>query len=291
MTGSTGFIGKALCKSLADGEIAEVVEALRRPTLTNQRQFDLAQPDAEASQSLMHNIDTVIHLACTSVPATAELNPGKDFVENVFGTVLLAQLAAQEHVKRFIYLSSGGTVYGARSTPASEEDMLTPISAYGSHKVACEVALQTVLRRSSTRLTILRVANPVDAMQNAAKPQGLLAHALKCAHADIPLTLFGGRQIVRDYLHLGDVVHALVAALNYDGKHTTFNIGSGIAMTSEEIVNLAERMSGKTIQSVDGPARSFDVPYNVLQNGLATQELGWSPMPVQDALLGTIPRT
>jgi UDP-glucose 4-epimerase len=177
-----------------------------------------------------------------------------------------------------VFISSGGTVYGITGdAPVAETAPTEPISAYGINKLTIEkyVALYHYLYR--LEYSVLRLANPYGPFQDAHRRQGVVAALVHKALLGEPLEIWGDGSVVRDFVHVQDVVEAMIAVLHYEGPARVFNIGSGVGRSVAGIVADLEQLLGRPLARRFRPARRADVPVNVLDCGLIRQETGWCP--------------
>lgn len=222
--------------------------------------------------------DVVIHLASTSTPATADQDVVADANANVIGSLRLLEQCVASQIRRVVFLSSGGTVYGIPAViPTPESASTDPITAYGVAKLSVEKYLEIFRRRHGLDYRILRVANIYGPYQTADKGQGIVAAFLVRALKGIPLEIWGDGQVVRDYVFVADVAEAIWATMHHAGQHRVFNIGSGTGASVLQIAAAIETLAGHPLERRFHSARQVDVPISVLDHALATRELGWNP--------------
>jgi UDP-glucose 4-epimerase len=158
---------------------------------------------------------------------------------------------------------------------------LEPITAYGISKVAAEKYMQFYRQLHSVDARVVRIANPYGAGQNPARPQGVVTTFVHRALARKTIEVWGNGEIVRDFVHIADVVPALIAVAGIPcgpaDQMPIFNIGSGSRHSLNDIVALIEDLLGAPIAVERKPARAFDVPINVLDITKAIRDLGWRP--------------
>jgi UDP-glucose 4-epimerase len=184
-------------------------------------------------------------------------------------------------LRKLVYVSSGGTVYGIpRMDPVDEEHPLRPISSYGIVKVAIENYLHMEQHLHGLQHVVLRASNPYGPRQGHRGIQGIIgAHLWHIARGE-PVEIWGDGSIVRDFIHVRDLAELCVAALRSDTTGC-FNAGSGKGTSINEIVQCISR----TVQSTGGapvvpvymPGRDFDVPRVVLDISRARAALNWEP--------------
>ncbi len=283
--GGGGFIGKAVASAvLADGWAVRVFDRLGAESplkLEGATGIDWVPSDFQNSAELAHALDgadAVVHLISTTLPKASNEAPAHDVETNVIATLRLLALMVERHIRKIVFASSGGTVYGIpRVIPIPEDHPTCPEVSYGIAKLMIEKYLYLYGRLYGLQPIILRIANPYGAGQRADRAQGAVAAFLYHALRDEPLDIWGDGSVTRDYLHVCDVARAFVCALHYEGTHQIFNIGAGSGLSLNELVTSIELHLGHRLSRRYLPGRSFDVPINVLDNTLARTELHWTP--------------
>ena len=279
--GAGGFIGRALLRRLNNRAFdlrcygrAKVIPDL--PDGIDWFSGDLTESSDATLADAVRGCETVIHLASTSTPANADRNILVDAQENVLGSLRLFDTCVSAGVRRLIFLSSGGTVYGvAPATPTPEFAPTQPINAYGAAKLAIEKYLEVYRLQRGLDYTVLRVANAFGPYQTAAKGQGVVAAFLSKALKGVPIEIWGDGSVVRDYIYIEDVADAIWASLAYSGSQRVFNIGSGFGRNLNQIISDIEQTLDVTVIKQFLAGRPADVPVSVLDCQLAKQELGW----------------
>lgn len=279
VTGATGFIGRALIQALAQGG-EDVISASRTPPKDAKGRwiaFDAAAPSAELYDEL-ERASFVYHLAWSTVPSSAERDPGEDLRTNVGGALKLMDVLSGASRARLIFASSGGTVYGDAGAGAIPETTpMKPCSAYGAGKATVEQYLAVFGRLHNLDHTVVRLANPFGPGQSGTRAFGAVATFTHRMMAGQPLTLFGNGSVVRDYVYIDDVVSALLACRQPEAAGQTFNIGSGEGRSLLEVIDAAAAATGVNPIVEHLPGRAFDVPSNVLDVRYARERLDWSP--------------
>ena len=235
--------------------------------------------DLPALSAAVQGAEIVFHLlGGINLDASAR-DPIADLMVNTVASVRLFERCQQAGVKKIVYVSSGGTVYGVPKTlPIGETDATDPISAYGINKLMVEKYLQLYAHGGGAQALSLRVANPFGEFQSPFRRQGLIAALIETIRSGRPVEIWGDGRIVRDYLYAGDLAEALVAASLYDGPAQVLNIGSGIGRSVLEVLDsVCEALGQRPVAVIHQPARAADVPANVLDIAAAGRELGWAP--------------
>ncbi len=239
---------------------------------------DVAETDLD---SLVEGATTIHHYAWTTIPLTANADPAGDVSANLIPTLaLLEAIRRSAHRPRFIFISSGGTVYGKlRHVPVREDHPLAPLTAYGVSKAAVELYLNHYRVVHGLDCRVARLANPYGAGQDFGRGQGAATTFLHRALTGRPIEIWGDGEVVRDYIHISDAAAGLVAvacASQSDGPWI-FNIASGQGVSLNGVVAALETRIGRTLEVRREAGRLFDVPISVLDVTLAQTVLGWSP--------------
>lgn len=229
----------------------------------------------------LEQADTLIHLAWSSVPLSAERNPRREWEQDLpLLSRILERLAASPARERvhFIFFSSGGTVYGnaRHGRPCREDDPCDPIGRHGRAKLAAERLIAEAGRQRGLCWTVLRVSNPYGFPVPASRPQGIVPIALQCARAGTPLTVWGDGTARKDFLHHSDFTAALEPVIR---RRLTgvFNVCSGESHSINEIIALVEQATGCKIATVREPAPPWDVHDSLLDNAKLCSATGWRP--------------
>lgn len=283
--GARGFIGAHVCRELvAQGH---EVTALDRATVSNLHSDVLPSLVREVTGDFLNPMDlsgalfgaeVVIHLASTTTPETSNLNPRFDVETNLMGALQLVDVARQHKIKKIVFASSGGTVYGLpEKTPVAEDHPTNPICAYGITKLAIEKFLQLNFKLHDMDYTVLRVSNPYGEGQSPYSRQGAVAVFTHKALTNETIDIWGDGSIIRDYVHVSDVAKAFVQAGLYSGESHIFNIGSGEGRSLRDIVEALQQALARPVAHQYSAGRAFDVPISILDISRAKNELGWHP--------------
>ena len=288
LVGGAGFIGaEVTARLLKAGFTVRVLDRnLQRvqnqiePTHSNGRFEAICGDfvDSEVIGYALAGIDVVIHLASSTVPHISNLDPVADINHNVIASLRLLQACLKHKVKKVVFTSSGGTVYGiAQTIPIPENHDTNPICAYGINKLMIEKYLQLSHYLNGLDYLILRCANTYGPGQNIVSGQGAVGIFMRQMLTRKPLDIWGDGSVVRDFVYVGDVAEAHVLAANSTERANILNIGSGIGTSLNNLIGAIARVTN-AIPSVNyGGGRQFDVPNNTLKIDRARRVLGWSP--------------
>jgi UDP-glucose 4-epimerase len=235
--------------------------------------------DPSAVARAIEGNNIVFHLIGSSTAASSNRDPIADLNSGAINTLKMLDICRESGVRRVIFASSGGTIYGVpRSVPIREDHPAEPISAYGVSRLAIEKYLSLYRYLHNLDYIVLRIANSYGRYQVPTKKQGVIAAMIINVLNGAPLEFWGTGAAIRDFIHVDDVVEAMIASIFYEGPVKVFNVGSGIGRSINEVAADIESMFPNTIaHRVYREARAADVPTNVLDISLIKQEMNWSP--------------
>jgi UDP-glucose 4-epimerase len=279
VTGGAGFIGSNLVDALvARGDEVVVVDDLstgKRENLNDDArlvELDIRSPDL-ADVFAQAEPDLCFHLAAQADVPTSVRRPDFDAEVNVVGTVRVL-LAAGDRTT-VVFSSTGGAIYGDCERPAREDDPRRPLSPYGVAKLSGEEYLAGWNRLHGTRHTVLRFGNVYGARQEATLEGGVVSIFLDAMAAGRETKIYGEGSQTRDFVHVDDVVAAIMTA---PGAGGVFNVGSGIETSVVELHAQCRAVTGDDRLPLFEAAREGDVMRSVLDVSRAEAELGWRPM-------------
>jgi UDP-glucose 4-epimerase len=291
--GGGGFIGTNLCRRLAG--CGTRVRAFSRhfsfpDSMTGVDLHTGDFRDADALAAAIEGFDIVYHLAHATPPQPANADMAADISNNVLPSLRLFDLCRKRGVKRIVFLSSGGTVYGRSDiVPTPETAPTEPIAAYGISKLMTEKYLALHEHLLGTDYRILRVTNPFGPFQTTIKQQGIVAMLIARGLADEPIEIWGDGSTVRDYIYIDDVLDALELVSQDRSEFRIFNIGRGEGHSLREIVGRIQNLLGKELKLNWKDARPSDLPISIVSNARAKDVLGWVPrIPLEKGLEETI---
>ena len=226
----------------------------------------------------LKDVDVVVHLVCSTVPGPSNENPVYDVETNVLGTLNLLKISLKKGVRKVVFASSGGTVYGIpEDVPISETHPTNPICSYGITKLTIEKYLALFNRLYGLDYTVLRIGNAYGKGQRTGHVQGVVAVFLGKALTDQPLTIWGDGSIIRDYLYISDLVTAFLKVIEGETKSRIYNIAGGRPYTLKDVLSIIRDTTGKKLDVEYVSGRSLDVPANYLNIDRAKSELPWRP--------------
>lgn len=286
VTGGCGFIGTNLVNRLVrEGLEVKVLDVAATEGLVDERGVAYIKGDMSSRDFLaaaIEGVGLVYHLAWSTIPKTSNEDPVFDVTSNLAGTLKLMDACVGAGVGKVVFLSSGGTVYGAPGkVPIPEDSPLEPINSYGINKLATEKYMELYRRMHGLDYAVIRPSNPFGPHQNPLGQVGTIAVFMYRMLAGKQIRIWGDGSVVRDYIYIDDLVDGLVlAGRDSDteaARKRLFNMGSGEGTSLLELIDMISAATGKKPDVAFEPGRVFDVPVNVLDNSRAKAVLGWSP--------------
>jgi len=235
--------------------------------------------DVKGFEVALEGVDVMFHLVGTTLPATSNRDILFDLESNLVTSVKLFDACVKHHVKRVVFVSSGGTVYGIPSRlPVEEAHPTNPICAYGVSKLTIEKYLNLFSHLYGLEFSIARPSNPYGERQSPLGEQGVIPVFIGKILKGEPIEVWGDGSVVRDYFYVGDLVEALeLLGSSPEAKNRIFNIGSGQGISLIELVKAIKGIADIDIQINYLPGRKFDVPSIYLDIKSIEKNLGWHP--------------
>ena len=284
--GAGGFIGSHLIDSLLSNKCHVLALGRNLPGLisseaqlnTNLTMKSVDMTDSLKLQTCLSKIDIVYHLASSCLPKSSNVSPQLDVSTNLIGSLNILQSCIKNNIKKLIFISSGGTVYGIpRNFPIGENHPTNPLCSYGVNKLAIEKYIYMYRELYGLDSTVLRLANPYGEGQRLKASQGVVPIFLNLALNSKTLEIWGDGSAVRDFIYISDVVEAILLSSTCNSAEHVFNIGSGTGCSLLSLVSMIEKIVGKKVNVHFKESRGFDVPKNVLCIDKAKQYLNWEP--------------
>ena len=291
VTGGAGFIGSHVAEAfLARGDRVWILDNLssgKRANVPAGAELVVSDIGDPAVRDLFRDarFDLVSHHAAQIDVRISVADPARDARVNVLGLLNLTEAARETGVRRFLYVSSGGVVYGEPELrPTPESAAKGPLSPYGVSKLAGEHYLHYYRRVHGLDYVALRYSNVYGPRQDPHGEAGVIAIFSTRLLADTALTIFGDGEATRDYVFVGDVVAAnlraadvqLPPAATSDLDSTAFNVGTGIGTSVNQLATLFERVSGRAPGRDYREARAGELRHSAL-DATRLRQLGWAP--------------
>ena len=290
--GGAGFIGSNIIRRLQHEDyeihVCEPVGAYmqRLNGLEAQVHHALLSDIENISKIIQNNeIEIVVHLVSTLIPGSTYEDYKDEYKNVIFPSIRLMDLCAQQKV-RFVFFSSGGTVYGKRTDiqPFKETDAMNPISYYGWSKQMMENSIQYMNRTVGLDYLVLRPSNSFGHGQNLYGKQGLVAVAIGKLLKNEEIKVWGDGSAVRDYIYVEDLANIFVKLIESDIHNTTLNIGSGRGYSVNDVLALLKIVSGKDLKIVYQNPRSVDVSNMVLDTTRLKEVINYELTPFIDGV-------
>src|SRR3990172_8536917 len=269
--GGAGFIGSHIADDL--------VEKGYKITIFDKIKFiggDFNN-EKDIAKSIKNN-DYVIHLVSSTIPSDSNLNPYYDIESNLKSSLHLFEECVKNKIKKIIFISSGGTVYGnPDKLPVKESHPTNPTSSYGIIKLTIEKYLALYRELKGLNYCILRFSNPFGPRQNPLLGQGLIVNLMYKIKHGKPIEIWGDGSIVRDFFYVKDAVKSIHKAINDRSKNLIYNISSSKGLSVNQLLRKFRKELKLDFEVKYSAARVFDVKKNILSNTLAKKYLGWEP--------------
>ena len=292
--GGCGFIGSHLVDGLLDrGYDVSIFDKSKVDTKNVKRNLNrihLLAGDFTNKEDLkraLARIDYIFHFIGTTLPQSSTENPIYDIQSNVISTIHMLEIAKSSGVRKIIFPSSGGTIYGLpQRIPIPEDHPTNPICAYGISKLFIEKYLYLYYKLYGLDYVSLRISNAYGERQDPKGAQGAIAVFLGNVLEGKPITIWGDGTVVRDYIYVQDIVEACLKAMESRQKdHQVFNVGSGTGTSLNELIELVGRILGKDIEVKYSAGRNIDTPVNILDTARAQEVLSWrAKVPIAEGL-------
>lgn len=283
--GGAGFIGSHTTETLLDNNLEVTVfdkinSSKKNLTGVLDRirfiEGDFNNP-VDIKESIK-NQDYVIHLVSSTLPADSNLNPQYDVKTNLVSSINLFEECIEQKIRKVIFISSGGTIYGNPvKLPIKEEHPTYPTSSYGIIKLTIEKYLSLYRSLKGLDYKILRFSNPFGERQNPYSGQGLISNLLNKIKNKQVLEIWGDGKIVRDYFYIKDGTKAVFLAIKDHSQTNLFNISSSKGYSINQILDRFRKVLRLKFKVKYTAGRKFDVNKNILDNSKAQKILKWKP--------------
>ncbi len=295
LIGGAGFIGSNIIAHLQEYNKYNVFvfepEFASLHRINNYRvtviRGELANIDALKSIILENRIDTIVHLVSTLIPGSNFDDYQMEFTNVLFPSVRLMEFCCEHNVK-FVYFSSGGTIYGDKKgevVPFTEDCPMAPISFYGWSKQMMENSILFMHRTQNLKYVIIRPSNPYGKGQNLHGKQGLIAVALGKILSGETIQVWGDGNSVRDYIYIDDLGQA-VSEILMDKiiVNEIINIGSGVGYSVNDILHILRNVVHEDVKVEYIDARMEDVSSVVLDTCKLKKLINFHPCKIEDGI-------
>lgn len=274
LLGGGGFIGTNLAIKLSkNGNDAITLVDRDETSFENIKKLELERVFYRISnfdvdtdfEELLKSQDVVYHLVSTTVPSTSNQKIPEELTMNVVTTSRMLDACVKLGIKKVVFLSSGGTVYGKKvNCPLRESTATNPISSYGIQKVTIEKLLYLYNYMYDLDYRVIRLANPYGPYQ---RPNGVLGAVTTFTYKALKgdkIVVYGDGSVVRDFIYIDDAVRGILKIVNGDNEYKIFNLGSGYGVSIKEVLNIIQETLQCEISIDYSKGRKVDVPVNYL---------------------------
>ncbi|MFC1478258.1 NAD-dependent epimerase/dehydratase family protein [Candidatus Margulisiibacteriota bacterium] len=296
VTGGAGFIGSHVVDRLiAEGHEVIILDDLSTGFERNLNSAAVFVQGSITNDRLIceifteNKIDYVFHLAAQIDVRKSAEDPVYDANTNIIGGLNLIQIAEENKIKKFIYISTGGAVYGEPEyTPADELHPINPLCPYGISKHVVEHYLYYYAWEKGLDYTVLRLPNVYGPRQNPEGEAGVVAIFINALIACKTPVLYGFGKATRDYVYVGDVVDAIVSAIN-KGDGEIINLGWGKEVSVQEIYDSICQAMNVEVKPLYEELRPGEIKAIALNADKAKSILGWEPaVTLEDGIRNTV---
>lgn len=279
VVGANGFLGSHMVDSLvASGHDVVAVDRFSSPprfTHTPHLTITTDDPGNSDLVTQLPTVDAVIDLLGASTPLLSAENPRFDEEVTLPPTKRLIDACVSAEVGHYYFASTGGAVYGDTGLESNSEDTPpSPLSPYGQAKLAVEGMLEGKRLAGDLDSTVWRLSNPYGPRQNPANRQGLIAIALHHVLSGTPIPVMGSGDMVRDYLYIDDAIAMAASFLGRDTTHRVYNIGSGVGVSVNEVLDVISSVVGRDLPRTTIPTPAGFVQRSVVSTNRFTSEFG-----------------
>ncbi len=273
-----GFLGSALAARLAGKEKIRIVSRSASP-LYGKHNVDYITGNLKDLdwETVLEDVDLVYVMTGTIISYDGTEGIVKDIHEGIIPMLTLISECRKRGMRRIIYPSSGGTVYGKYSVKSRESDLTIPWSVYAAHKIALENYFRLFNLYDGMEIISLRITNPYGYLVTTNRKQGIIPIFIDKIINNQHIEVWGSGNNVRDYVYIDDVINAVEEAAAYKGDVRCFNIGTSEGASINDVIHLIEQHSGKKANVSYRPGRICDAESSSVNIDLAVQELGWKP--------------
>lgn len=280
--GGSGFIGRHIAKKLSQQNKVVVADLICNEEFIDNENITFMKLDFIKTKDFrpyLKDINIVIHLISTVLPAEGTNNINKEIEENIFPTINLLDSMVSMGILDIIFMSSGGTVYGESDFDIISENInKNPICKYAVHKLTIEYYLNLYRIYHNLNYKIIRAANPYSCEVKQNKIQGLIPILIKKIISGEDITIWGDGENIRDYIYIDDLIEAFIAINYYNGEKRVFNVGTGMGYSINQILTIIkDTLNVYNSNIIYEKERICDVKNNILDISIVKECTGWYP--------------
>jgi UDP-glucose 4-epimerase len=289
LLGGNGFIGKNIIENYLKEDCRLVLFHLKNdkldPHLKTSRKITIVGGELKDIKLIReiitrYDINIVIHLVSTLIPSSCVEEYYYDLEHVIIPTYKLLEYICKTDVK-FVFFSSGGTIYGKSNFKLKEEHRLAPINYYGFSKLLIEDYIRLLSRSSNLKYLILRPSNVYGKYQRLEAQQGFIAVVIGKVLANKPVEIWGDGKAIRDYIYVQDVAEIVIKIIKSNLINESLNIGSGIGTNLQEIIEIIQKYFEKKIIIEYKDKRPVDLDKMILDNGKLLSIISFEPVEVE----------
>lgn len=278
--GGNGFIGMNIVKILKEkGQYVSIYDI--KDSGLGYRNYCGNIKEDENFSKILNSYDVVIYLITTVLPKKSMEEPFSPFINDIPLLITTLDSCLKNNVKRVVFASSGGTIYGdSNGLKSKETDFNSPINHYAICKLACEKILELYNKLYGMENVSLRISNPYGDGQNPKSGVGAITTFIEQIKSGNDIVLFGDGSVTRDFIDVVEVADAFDLAVNWKYNsliQPVFNIGSGQGISLKQIIDIVSSTLNIVPNIKYSPERPFDVKYNVLDMSKAKNYLNFHP--------------
>lgn len=298
LLGAAGFIGTNLTIQLARSQTNKITLVDRKKQYFSNivklglENIDLLECDFDEYTdfaNLLEGQDIVYHLLSTTVPTTSNQHIVEELKANVIVTARILECCIKCGVKKVVFLSSGGTVYGKEvECPLDESVATNPITSYGVQKITIEKLLYLYNYMYGLEYRVIRLANPYGPYQ---RPNGILGAVTTFTYKALKgeeIEVYGDGSVIRDFIYIDDAIRGILNIVGGKSEYKVFNLGCGYGTNISTVLNTIEKTLKIELKIKHKPARKVDVPTNFLDISRYEAEYGkLNPLPLSEGIKKT----
>lgn len=284
--GGGGFIGSYLTETLIDRNFEVLVYArgskkdyFNLSNVINKITFVKGDiNDTRLIRKIVKPNDYVFDLVSSSLPMTSMNKPIDEIKYHIYSHVFLAQTTFKSGIKKYIFASSGGGIYGEQKKfPIPESSIMLPSSPHAIAKASIEFYLNYFSKIYNIPILIYRISNPYGARQNTPTGFGIVSTIIKYIRNNTSPKLFNNGNIIRDFIYIEDLIKAIAISFDKKTKYNLYNIGSGQGTSINAVWNILSSLLNSKIKPTYRQKRVIDVNKVILDISRFSKEFGWTP--------------
>lgn len=275
ITGGAGFLGTNLAITLSKDLNNQILiidknesffSGLKKLELPNTKYLEASYDINSDFDSQINGQDIIFHLASTNIPGTSNQTIPKELEANVITTGKLLDACVRQKIKKIVFISSGGAVYGKNNNcPIKEDNVTYPITSYGIQKLSIEKLLYLYFYQFNLDYRIIRLANPYGPYQRPNGELGVVTTFVYKALKGECLDVYGDGTVIRDFIYVDDAIDGILKIANEQTDYRLYNLGTGYGTSVNQVINTIKRMIRNNLVVNYKPVnRPTDVPVNYL---------------------------